>query len=341
MLDVSIRIGLLNLMAELRERGGRLVPLHHPRHRQRPVRRRPADGHVRRAHRRVRPDRGACWPTRSTRTRSCCCRRCPTRGRRWRCDGGRPRRAAAGHRPERRAAGSAGAARWRSSSASRSRRCPGSWRPGTARPATWPDRVGGGLGEDRGHRRRQHVHARADRGVRPPGRRARGRRAGAAGRRRRPARGRRRPGPADPGRTAVPRPAGHHDLAGVRGGRCGGRAGPAAGRRPARPGWSTRRCPAGSGCSARRPPARAGSPRRCGPCRSCSTSPTPSRSWPGRTPGSSTSPTRSASSPGRCSTPGTARSGCATSRSGSSAGWPPASASSRTGSGSATPASTT
>ena len=42
MLDVSIRIGLLNLMAELRERAGRLVPLHHPRHRQRPVRRRPA-----------------------------------------------------------------------------------------------------------------------------------------------------------------------------------------------------------------------------------------------------------------------------------------------------------
>ena len=43
MLDVSIRIGLLNLMAELRESRGRLVPLHHPRHRERTLRRRPAD----------------------------------------------------------------------------------------------------------------------------------------------------------------------------------------------------------------------------------------------------------------------------------------------------------
>ena len=41
MLDVSIRVGLLNLMDELRERRGRLVPLHHPRHRQRPLPRRP------------------------------------------------------------------------------------------------------------------------------------------------------------------------------------------------------------------------------------------------------------------------------------------------------------
>ena len=40
MLDVSIRIGLLNVMAKLRGGGGRLVPLHHPRHRQRAVRRR-------------------------------------------------------------------------------------------------------------------------------------------------------------------------------------------------------------------------------------------------------------------------------------------------------------
>ena len=45
-------------------------------------------------------------------------------------------------------------------------------------------------------------------------------------------------------------------------------------------------------------------------------------SAPRRTPGSSTSPTRSASSPGRCSRPATARSGCATSRSASSAGSP-------------------
>ena len=42
--------------------------------------------------------------------------------------------------------------------------------------------------------------------------------------------------------------------------------------------------------------------------------------------GSSTSPTRSASSPGRCSTRGTAPSGCATSRSASSATSPPCSA---------------
>ena len=38
MLDVSIRIGLLNLMAKLRDERGRVVPLHHPRHRQRPLR---------------------------------------------------------------------------------------------------------------------------------------------------------------------------------------------------------------------------------------------------------------------------------------------------------------
>ena len=49
--------------------------------------------------------------------------------------------------------------------------------------------------------------------------------------------------------------------------------------------------------------------------------PGPAGSRP-RGPGSSTSPTRSASSPGPCSTPGTARSGCATSRSASSAGSP-------------------
>ncbi len=44
------------------------------------------------------------------------------------------------------------------------------------------------------------------------------------------------------------------------------------------------------------------------------------------TPGSSTSRTRSGSSPRRCSMPATGRSGCATWRSGSSAGWRPASA---------------
>ena len=42
MLDVSIRIGLLNLMARLRDEEGRLDPVHHPRHRQRALHRRPA-----------------------------------------------------------------------------------------------------------------------------------------------------------------------------------------------------------------------------------------------------------------------------------------------------------
>ena len=43
-------------------RGGRLVPLHHARHRERPLRRRPADGDVRRAYRRVGADRGRARP---------------------------------------------------------------------------------------------------------------------------------------------------------------------------------------------------------------------------------------------------------------------------------------
>ena len=100
MLDVSIRIGLLNVMADLRDERGRVVPLHHPRHRQRPVRRRPADGDVRRPHRGVGPDRGRAGRARSTRTPSCCCRRCPTRGAAGGGRGGRPRRTAEGDRPE-------------------------------------------------------------------------------------------------------------------------------------------------------------------------------------------------------------------------------------------------
>ena len=63
MLDVSIRIGLLNLMADLRDNAGRVDPLHHPRHRQRPLRRRPADRDVRGPHRRVGPGRGGAGPT--------------------------------------------------------------------------------------------------------------------------------------------------------------------------------------------------------------------------------------------------------------------------------------
>ena len=57
MLDVSIRVGLLNLMTDAARRRGRVVPVHHARPGQRALRLRPAAGHVRRAHRRVRPDR--------------------------------------------------------------------------------------------------------------------------------------------------------------------------------------------------------------------------------------------------------------------------------------------
>ena len=76
-------------------------------------------------------------------------------------------------------------------------------------------------------------------------------------------------------------------------------------------------------------------PLACG-CVGQETWPTGSAGWPPRTPGSSTSPTRSASSPGRCWTRVTARSGCATSRSGSSAGSPSCWASARRGSSSTT-----
>ena len=63
-------------------RAGRVDPVHHPRHRQRPVRGRPADRHVRRPDRRAGPGRGRAGQPAGTPTPSCCCPRCPTRGRR-------------------------------------------------------------------------------------------------------------------------------------------------------------------------------------------------------------------------------------------------------------------
>ena len=56
MLDVSIRIGILNLLRSLKSERGLAYPLHHPRHRQRPLPGRPGRGHVRR------PGRGGAAP---------------------------------------------------------------------------------------------------------------------------------------------------------------------------------------------------------------------------------------------------------------------------------------
>ena len=63
MLDVSIRIGILNLMLDLKRDREHRVPLHHARHRERPLRGGRGDGHVRRADRRAGADgRGAAEP---------------------------------------------------------------------------------------------------------------------------------------------------------------------------------------------------------------------------------------------------------------------------------------
>ena len=64
MLDVSIRIGLLNVMAKLRDERGRVDPLHHPRPGQRPVCSRPAHRHVRRPDRRRQGRSRTCSPPR-------------------------------------------------------------------------------------------------------------------------------------------------------------------------------------------------------------------------------------------------------------------------------------
>ena len=55
MLDVSIRMGILNLIERLKEERGISLPLHHPRYRQCPLHRRPDQCDVRRAHGRRAP----------------------------------------------------------------------------------------------------------------------------------------------------------------------------------------------------------------------------------------------------------------------------------------------
>ena len=127
--------------------------------------------------------------------------------------------------------------------------------------------------------------------------------------------------PADPRPAGPPGHADHHDRPGAGARRRRRRAAAAAGRRPGRaaPGRDLaagvrlrrpgdhrrRRSRQGAADGAGRPRhRRAGADGRT------------------RTPGSSTSPTRSASSPGPCSRPVTGRSGCATSRSASSAASP-------------------
>ena len=107
-----------------------------------------------------------------------------------------------------------------------------------------------------------------------------------------------------------------------------------------RPGTRTRPGRWSAAASGRRPPAPAVWPRRCARSRSSSTSPSGcAAAAPTR--GSSTSPTRSASSPAPCSRRATGRSGCATSRSASSAASPGCSAWRPTGSSSTTSGSTT
>ena len=126
-----------------------------------------------------------------------------------------------------------------------------------------------------GHRRRrrQHVHARARRGVRPSLDRAAGRRARAARHRRRAARDRRRAGRADARQAGLARPA-RPDRDPRRGARRRRlRAHPAAGRRAGGPARRRDAAAHGSGRSARRPPGPAVSPRRCAPCRSSWSSP--------------------------------------------------------------------
>ena len=165
---------------------------------------------------------------------------------------------------------------------------------------------------------RIHLHAGAGRRVRPSGRRAPGRRAGADRPGRRAARAGRRAGgphsrgprtPGSPPHDDRPRRRRVEDadavLLQLRVG----------GQRPAR---ATRRGRSSAAASARRRRVQAGSRRRCGRCRWCSTSPSRWRAAT-RRPGSSTSPTPSASSPAPCCRPDTGPSACATSRSDSSA----------------------
>ena len=100
MLDVSIRIGLLNMMAELRDSAGRVDPLHHARPGQRPVRGGPAGHHVRGPRGRVRARRGSAGQPPAPVHPAAAVRgagpaRTARRGR-----GNRPRRATQGDQPD-------------------------------------------------------------------------------------------------------------------------------------------------------------------------------------------------------------------------------------------------
>ena len=98
MLDVSIRIGLLNLMAQLRdEEGVSILYITHDIASARYV----ADRLIVMYAGQI-AESGPVEEVlarRGTRTPSCCCPRCRTRGRRWTSAADRPRRAAPGHRP--------------------------------------------------------------------------------------------------------------------------------------------------------------------------------------------------------------------------------------------------
>ena len=117
--------------------------------------------------------------------------------------------------------------------------------------------------EDRRHRRRQHLHARAHRGLRPPGRRARPSTSWCC-----------TTSPPSGSTSSADSPAGswpeqgfagrlaHHDRRSTPRSTAPPRCSSSCGSAARRPAWSTRRCRTSSGCSARRPPGRAASPRR-------------------------------------------------------------------------------
>ena len=81
MLDVSIRIGILNLMLRLKEEHEHRVPLRHARPRERALRRGRHPRHVRRPDRRARAGRAGARRARCIRIRGCCSRPFPTRAK--------------------------------------------------------------------------------------------------------------------------------------------------------------------------------------------------------------------------------------------------------------------
>ena len=183
MLDVSIRIGILNLMLRLKERARPRVPLRHARPRERPLRRRRAARHVRGPDRRARAHREGAGRSARIRTRACCCPRRPTRTRastRARSRRGR-RRTSRSTRKER--AASSAAARSRSTSARprppcSPRRASTGWPAAMSPPREGPHepRRIDALHRARGLRarlrgngsRRGRARVRGGRGVRPP-----------------------------------------------------------------------------------------------------------------------------------------------------------------------------